>query len=299
MAFVMYGVALGLKPQFFKGVFNRPSSLFIGLFGQWLLFPFITFLLLILTKDLISPMVAMGLILVASCPGGTVSNFMTSYAKGNTELSVLMSTITTLGAPIFTPINFAIWGGFYSKYLHTSAGSALMVLQIPFIQVFTTVVLIIGIPVLLGLITAKYAPVAVSKMKGIIRYVSIAMFITIVVIMLSSNFGLFRQYIGLVFYIVFIHNIVAFLIGFISSKIGKISIRDRRAVTIEVGIQNSGLGLLLLFNPHIFSPDLANGGMVFVIAWWGLWHIVSGLLLATGFRFFKFDTTDLFKRSKG
>ncbi len=244
-------------------------------------------------------MVAMGLILVASCPGGTVSNFMTSYAKGNTELSVLMSTITTLGAPIFTPINFAIWGGFYSKYLHTSAGSALMVLQIPFIQVFTTVVLIIGIPVLLGLITAKYAPVAVSKMKGIIRYVSIAMFITIVVIMLSSNFGLFRQYIGLVFTIVFIHNIVAFLIGFISSKIGKISIRDRRAVTIEVGIQNSGLGLLLLFNPHIFSPDLANGGMVFVIAWWGLWHIVSGLLLATGFRFFKFDTTDLFKRSKG
>lgn len=299
LAFVMYGVALGLKPQFFKGVFNKPSALFIGLLSQWLFLPSVTFLLLMLTKDLIPPMVAMGLILVASCPGGTVSNFMTSYAKGNAELSVSMSTITTLGAPIFTPINFAFWGGLYTKYLHSSAGSALMTLQIPLIQVFTTVVLIIGIPVVLGLITAKYAPVAVGKMKGVIRYFSIAMFIAIVAIMLSSNFDLFKQFIGLVFIIVFFHNLVAFIIGFVSSKIGGLSVRDRRAVTIEVGIQNSGLGLLLLFNPHIFSPDLANGGMVFVTAWWGLWHIISGLLLATGFRFFKFDTSDLLKRRKG
>ena len=83
MAVVMYGVALGLKPQFFRGVFNRPRALFIGLACQWLIFPFVTFLLCVLFHSFVPPIVAMGLILVASCPGGAVSNFMTSYAKGN------------------------------------------------------------------------------------------------------------------------------------------------------------------------------------------------------------------------
>ena len=128
MAVVMYGVALGLKPQFFRGVFNRPRSLFIGLVCQWLVLPFVTFLMCVLLRGFIPPLVAMGLILVASCPGGAVSNFMTSYAKGNAELSVLMSTVTTLGAPIFTPINYAIWGGLYVKYMDSRAGEVLRTL---------------------------------------------------------------------------------------------------------------------------------------------------------------------------
>ena len=82
MAVVMYGVALGLKPQFFRGVFNRPRALFIGLFSQWLVLPFMTFLLCVILRSYIPPMVAMGLILVAACPGGAVSNFMSSYSKG-------------------------------------------------------------------------------------------------------------------------------------------------------------------------------------------------------------------------
>ena len=295
MAFVMYGVALGLKPQFFRGVFNRPRALFIGLACQWLFLPFVTFLLCVLFHNLISPMVAMGLILVASCPGGAVSNFVTSVAKGNTELSVLMSSITTLGAPIFTPINYAVWGGLYAKYMDSSAGDVLRTLQVPPLQIAITVIGIIGIPVLFGLATVKFAPNASAKLKEIFRYLSIAVFIGVTVMMVSQNMILFKEYIGIVFIIVLVHNLVSLILGYSAATIGGVPVKDRRAVTIEVGIQNSGLGLILLFNTGIFPPESAKGGMVFVTAWWGVWHIVSGLLLGTLFRASGFDTLNLSK----
>ena len=295
MAVVMYGVALGLKPQFFRGVFNRPRALFIGLACQWLIFPFVTFLLCVLSHSFVPPIVAMGLILVASCPGGAVSNFMTSYAKGNAELSVLMSTVTTLGAPIFTPINYAIWGGLYTKYMDAAAGNVLRTLQVPPTQIALTVIVIIGIPVLLGLITVKFAPNASARLKDIMRYLSIVVFLCVAGMMMSQNFILFKENIGYVFIIVLIHNLVGFCVGYAASTVGKTPVKDRRAVTLETGIQNSGLGLLLLFNTGIFPPEIAKGGMAFVTAWWGVWHIISGLLLSTAFRFSAFDTTGLSK----
>ncbi len=295
MAVVMYGVALGLKPQFFRGVFNRPRSLFIGLVCQWLVLPFVTFLMCVLLRGFIPPLVAMGLILVASCPGGAVSHFMTSYAKGHAELSVLMSTVTTLGAPIFTPINYAIWGGLYVKYMDSRAGEVLRTLQVPPIQIAMTVILIIGVPVLLGLITVKFAPNASAKLKELMRYLSIAVFIVVAAIMISQNIILFEEYIGYIFIIVLIHNLLGFGVGYTASTIGKTPVKDRRAVTLEIGTQNSGLGLLLLFNTGIFPPEVAKGGMVFVTAWWGVWHIVSGLILGTVFRFTGFDTGELSK----
>lgn len=295
MAVVMYGVALGLKPQFFRGVFNRPRALFIGLVSQWLVLPFMTFLLCVILRSYIPPMVAMGLILVAACPGGAVSNFMSSYSKGNAELSVLMSTVSTLAAPIFTPINYAIWGGLYVKYMDSRAGDVLRTLQVPPIQIAITVILIIGIPVLLGLITVKFAPDASAKLKELMRYVSIVVFVGVAVMMVSQNIILFKEYIGYIFIIVLIHNLLGFGIGYTAATIGKTPVKDRRSVTFEVGIQNSGLGLLLLFNTGIFPPEVAKGGMVFVTAWWGVWHIVSGLILGTVFRFTGFDTGVLSK----
>ena len=293
MAVVMYGVALGLRPQFFRGVFNRPRAMFVGLICQWLVLPLVTFLLCVLFRNFVPPMVAMGMILVASCPGGAVSNFMTSYGKGNAELSVLMSTITTLGAPIFTPINYAIWGGLYAKYMNSAAGEVLRTLQVPPLQIALTVIVIIGIPVLLGFITVKLAPKASARLKEIMRYISIAIFLSVAGMMISQNFLLFEEYIGCIFIIVLIHNLIGFGIGYTAGSIGKVPVKDRRAVTLETGIQNSGLGLILLFNTGIFPPEIAKGGMVFVTTWWGVWHIISGLLLATAFRFSAFDTTGL------
>lgn len=295
MAVVMYGVALGLRPQFFKGVFNRPGSMIVGLVCQWAILPLLTFLLCVLLDGLIPPLVAMGLILVAACPGGAVSNFMTQYSKGNAELSVLMSTITTIAAPIFTPINYAIWGGLYVKYMNAHAGSVLRTLQVPPLQIATTVILIIGIPVLLGLLTVKIAPRRSEKLKNIMRYVSIAVFMGVLVIMLSQNLLSFKEYFGWIFLVVFIHNLLGFAIGYTAATIARTPVKDRRAITLETGIQNSGLGLLLLLNTGIFPPEIAKGGMVFVAAWWGVWHIISGLLLGSLFRFTGFDTGALSK----
>lgn len=284
LALVMYGVALGLKPHFFKTIFYKPRSLFIGLLCQWLILPVVTFAIVILAKDFITPMVAMGMLLVASCPGGAVSNFMSSHSKGNPELSVTMTTITTLAAPIFTPLNFAIWGGLYVKYFASSASSVLMTLTVPVEQLFVTVIGIMGIPLVLGFLTVRYAPAISEKLKVVMRYLSIICFLIIVAILMYDNFQLFTRYIKYVFIIVLIHNLLALLIGYTASSIGKISIKDRRSVTLETGIQNSALGLLLLSNPNVFPQELANGGMAFVTAWWGIWHIISGLILSTGFR---------------
>ncbi len=295
MAVVMYGVALGLRPQFFKGVFNRPGSLIVGLVCQWVVLPFLTFLLCVLLDGLIPPLVAMGLILVAACPGGAVSNFMTQYSKGNTELSVLMSTITTLAAPISTPINYAIWGGLYVKYMHAQAGSVLRTLQVPPVQIAVTVIFIIGVPILLGLATVKLAPNVGEKLKNVLRYISIAVFLGIFIMMLSQNMLSFKEYIGWIFIVVLVHNLLGFVIGYCASTIARTPVKDRRAITLETGIQNSGLGLLLLFNSGIFPPEIAKGGMVFVAAWWGVWHIISGLLLGSLFRHTGFDTGGLSK----
>ena len=177
---------------------------------------------------------------------------MTSYARGNAELSVLMSTITTLGAPIFTPINYAIWGGLYTKYMDASAGDVLRTLQVPPLQIAQTVIFIIGIPVVLGLLTVKFAPNASARLKVIMRYLSIAVFLCVAIMMMSQNFILFKEYIAYIFIIVFVHNLIGFSIGYTAATIGKTPVKDRRAVTLETGIQNSGLGLLLLFNTGIF-----------------------------------------------
>ncbi|HZK03050.1 MAG TPA: bile acid:sodium symporter family protein [Bacteroidaceae bacterium] len=293
LAIIMYGVALGINPRFFKGIFEKPNSLLIGLLCQWILLPLSTYLLVVAGKNIIPPMMAMGLILVASCPGGTVSNFMTSYAKGNSELSILMTSITTMAAPIFTPINFAVWGGLYVKYLNKHAEGVLQTLQIPLTQIFITIFLIIGLPLILGVLTVKYTPSLAKILKPLMSYFSVALFIAIVAVIYYNNSELFARYIKYVFVIVLFHNFLALVIGYIAGTVSNMSIKDRRSVTIEVGIQNSGLGLLLLLNTNIFPNDLANGGMVFVTAWWGVWHIISGLGVATIFRLSNFDTIGL------
>lgn len=296
LAFVMYGVALGMKSSFFKSIFYKPQSLILGLVCQWVLLPLFTFVTVSIAKVYITPMVAMGLILVASCPGGAVSNFMVAHSKGNTELSVTLTTISTLAAPIFTPLNFAIWGGLYVKYISGTASSMLQTIDLPIMQLFASVVFIIGIPVALGLLTNRYFPKISDRIKSYMRYLSILCFVLIVVMMLLENYSMFREYIRYIFVVVLLHNLLAILVGYLAATLKRSSIKDRRAITLEVSIQNSALGLLLLFNPNIFPQEVANGGMIFVVAWWGVWHIISGLLLSTLFRFLNIDMAQKSKR---
>ena len=280
LALIMFGIALGMRIEQFKMLIYSPKPVVIGMFLQFLLLPFITFVLVILLNKVITPTVAMGMILVAACPGGNISNFMTSLSKGNTELSVTLSAISTMLAIVMTPFNFSLWGGLYVNFINSRAGSMLQPLEIEYSQMFQTVIIISGIPIVAGILFAKYFPALSFKMKKVFQFISIVFFIALVVIMFSNNWQLFVSYIKYIFIIVLIHNSVLLIIGYGTSALLRQPDKNRRTLTIETGIQNSGLGLVLLLNPNIFPPEMAIGGMLFVTAWWGIWHIISGLSIS-------------------
>ena len=280
LAFVMFGVALGLNSKMFKDILRYPKSALLGFFAQVVGLPAITFLMVILLNHWITPMVAMGMILVAACPGGNISNFMSQYSKANTELSISLTAASTALSTFITPFNFALWGGFYVNFVNKHAASALQELHIDTFQMFETVFLLLGVPLILGILTVKFLPNVAKKLKKPLQYFSLVFFVAIVVMAFGNNLDLFIKYIFYIFILVLIHNGSALALGYGLASAFKLPDIDRRSLTIETGIQNSGLGLVLLFNPKIFPPDLAIGGMLFITAWWGIWHIISGLSLS-------------------
>ena len=283
LALVMFGVALGIKPSTFVDIIRNPKSIITGIICQILLLPALTLCLIIACGDFISPMIALGMILVASCPGGNVSNFITSLSRGNSELSVSLTAFNTAACIFTTPINFAFWGKLYLNFASNHSIGELPELQIPFWEIFQSIVIIMGIPLILGILCGQYLPKVTKILKKPLQYLSIAVFIAMVIIIFVGNFDAFMKCIRYIFLVVFIHNLLALGIGFGSSTLLKLPYKDRRTLTIETGIQNSGLGLILLLNPNIF-PETGvwanNGGMLVITAWWGVWHIISGLTLA-------------------
>ena len=280
LAFVMFGVALGIRPIMFKEVFRHPKSALVGLFSQIIALPAITFLLVISLNHWITPMVAMGMILVAACPGGNISNFMSQFSKANTELAISLTAISTASATFITPFNFWFWGSMYVNFVNKRAVDALQTLDIPIFQMFETVFILLGVPLILGMLTVRFFPKIAEKLKKPMQYFSLVFFVVMVALAFGNNLDLFVKYIFFVFILVFIHNTIVLGTGYGLATAFRLSDRDRRTLTIETGIQNSGLGLVLLFNPKIFPPDLAIGGMLFITAWWGIWHIVSGLSIS-------------------
>ena len=283
LALVMFGVALGIKPATFVDIIKNPKSIITGIVCQIILLPALTLLLIMALGDFISPMIALGMILVSSCPGGNISNFITSLSRGNSELSVSLTAFNTAVCIFTTPINFAFWGRLYLNFANNRSIGELPELQIPFWEIFQSIVIIMGIPLVLGILCGQYLPKVTKVLKKPLQYLSVAVFIAMVIIIFVGNFDAFMKCIQYIFLIVLIHNLLALGIGFGTSTLLKLPYKDRRTVTIETGIQNSGLGLILLLNPNIF-PDTGvwanNGGMLVITAWWGVWHIISGLSLA-------------------
>jgi len=279
LAFIMFGVALGIKVEHFKDLIKNPKSAIVGFLSQTFLLPAFTFLLVLLLNP--TPTVALGMILVAACPGGNISNFISSMSGGNVALSVSLTAISTTAAIFFTPFNFALWGGFYIDFYNAHGAQGLLrPLEIDKAQMFQTVFILLGIPVIIGLFISKKFPKLTEKIKKPINTGSLLFFVLMVVAMLSANFSQFTSYVHLVFFIVLLHNGLALATGYFFSKINKLSIIDQRTISIETGIQNSGLALALMFNPKIFPPEMELGGMAIIAAWWGIWHIISGLTIA-------------------
>ena len=287
LAFVMYGVALGIKPQIFVEVFRKPKSVLLGMLCQLVLLPAFTCGLAILLTGWISPMMAMGMILVAACPGGNISNFMSSLGKANIELSVSLTAISTALAVFLTPFNFWCWG---SLYLHfAGVESEIPTLVIPLWDVFKTIFILLGIPLVLGILTSHFLPKVAEALKKPLQWLSIVIFLAMVVLSFSSNIHAFLVSVKYIFIVVLIHNLLALSIGFGVGTIGKVPYRDRRTLTIETGIQNSGLGLALMLGTTLFANFPPHGGMLVITAWWGIWHIISGLTVATIFNRTKRD----------
>ena len=283
LAFVMFGVALGIKPATFIDIVKNPKSILTGIACQLVLLPALTLILIMLCSNWISPMIALGMILVASCPGGNISNFITSLSRGNSELSVSLTAFNTAACIFTTPLNFAFWGKLYLNFAGNRSIGILPELEIPLGDIFQSIFIIMGIPLILGILCGQYLPKIAKVMKKPLQHLSIIVFIAMVVIIFKGNFDVFMKAIQYIFLIVLIHNLLALGIGFSTSTLMKLPYKDRRTITIETGIQNSGLGLILLLNPNIF-PEVGawanNGGMLVITAWWGVWHIISGLTLA-------------------
>lgn len=281
LAFIMFGVALSIKPIDFKRILQNPKPAIIGIVAQFVLLPFGTFILVLLLRNYITPTLALGMILVAACPGGNISNFMSSLAKANAALSVSLTAFATLAAIILTPLNFSIWGGLYVKlYASVDASILLRPLKIDAFEMFKTVFVLLGIPLTLGMLFSMKFPDTTKKIKKPISQLSILVFTAMVIFSFAKNYEYFIKYIHYIFIFVLIHNVMALFTGYSFASLLKLSKPDIRSITIETGIQNSGLGLVLIFSPNIFPSDLAIGGMAYIVAWWGIWHILSGLTIA-------------------
>lgn len=267
LAIVMFGVALGISVEDFKRLRDQPKVLFVGVLSQFVLLPFLTYLFVLLTNP--KPSIALGMMMVAACPGGNISNFMTHLAKGNTALSVSLTAFGTLLAIVVTPLNFQFYGTLYEP-----TANILRDIQLSPFDLIELVILILGIPLVLGMLLRRQNPILANKLSIWLKPVSIIVFAGIVIVAFINNIDVFKDYVNQVLSIGIIHNLIAIVTGYLLAKWMRLSFRNQKTIAIETGIQNSGLGLLLIFT---FFDGL--GGMAIMAAFWGIWHIISGLLL--------------------
>ncbi len=269
LAVIMFGVALNITISDFLRIIKSPKSVLVGILSQFVFLPAFTFLLVFIIKPI--PSIALGMFMVAACPGGNISNFMTHYAKGNSALSVSLTAIATLFAIVMTPLNFQLWSGLYKP-----TSSLINNISISPIEMVKVISLLLGVPLILGMLVRRFFPKTALKIAPYFKVGSILFFLLLILLALSKNIDIFMSHIQYVFILVLLHNVLALTLGYTTASLFKLSKRNRRTLAIETGIQNSGLGLLLIFS---FFDGL--GGMALLAAFWGIWHIVSGLALAT------------------
>lgn len=271
----MFGVALDLSWADVSRAVRRPKSTLLGLLSQFILMPALTFIVAYFWNPL--PGLALGMFLVAACPGGTVSNFMSSVAKADLGLSVTLTAISTFLCVFFTPFNFEFWSGLYPY-----TGDLLRSVELDAFELFETVYLFLILPVFAGMLVRSKKPVFTNKIMKPVRWISMFIFLVFVAAAFLKNKDNFIAYAHLVLALVVVHNFLALGLGYLVGRVGRLTEAASRSLSIETGIQNSGLGLVICFN---FFPEI--GEMALLCATWGIWHIISGLTLATFWSRFK------------
>ncbi len=264
LAIMMLGVALGLKPEHFAFIRTSPLRVVKGALTQMIGLPLLT-LGFIYVWDMPAS-VALGMIIVACCPGGNVSNVLTKVSGGNTAYSVSLTTVSSVLAPLYTPFAILFWSSIYAP---TNALIDSIDLNAGMFLLQTSLILLL--PLITGMLTAQYYPKLAAKLNIWLTRFSVFIIFLLIVVGLSTNWHLIILYGAIILPIVILHNSASFLLGW---GAGVTLLDDKlsaRALTFEVGIQNSGLGLVILL-----SQFEGLGGAALIISTWGIWHFVGG-----------------------
>jgi BASS family bile acid:Na+ symporter len=265
---ILFGIALETRTEDFRVALRRPGTIAIGVIAQFLFLPAITFLLTLLLD--VRGSVALGMILVACCPPGNVSNILTHRARGDVALSVSMTSVGNVLAIVLMPLNVAFWGS-----LHPTGQDLLRDIELDAVDMLLEIGLVIGLPFVAGISIARVWPVLAERAGKIIGPLAFVALGAVIVVGVANNWSIFLEFIGVVLVAVFLHDALALLLGYGVARATRLPDRSARAMTFEVGIRNAGLGLLL-----VFSYFDGLGGMALVAAWWGIWDIVAGLAVA-------------------
>lgn len=265
---IMFGMGLTLKTEDFREVARRPLRVLIGVLAQFLIMPGLAWLLCQVLR--LPPEVAVGVILVGCCPGGTASNVMTWFARGDLALSVAITAVTTLLAPLVTPA--LIW-------LLASAW-----LPVQFGALFMSILQVVLLPIALGLIAQRLLGVRVRHLVEVLPLVSVVSIVLIVAAVVAASQAKIAESGLLIMAVVVLHNGLGLALGYLAGKVFGLPLAQRKTLAIEVGMQNSGLGAALA-SAH-FSPLAAVPSALFSV-----WHNLSGSLLAALFRRMK-DESD-------
>ncbi|MEM9171285.1 MAG: bile acid:sodium symporter [Pseudomonadota bacterium] len=268
LAMIVFGVALDLSLQDFIRLRRQPRAILTGLCAQCLLLPALTALLIVGLSP--SPSLALGMILIAACPGGSVSNFFSQLARADVALSVSLSAISSLCCFLMTPFTIAFWAG-----LLPTTQAVLQSVEIDFVQMLLLVAIVLIIPTALGVLFAYARPGQAAALKRPLRLFSMTAFILFVVLAFFANGALFIDHANAIFWWVLVHNSAAFALGFALAWLTRCRPSAQRSICIEVGIQNTALGLALALT---FFPLL--GSVALITAWWGVWHLIAGGAIA-------------------
>ncbi len=268
VALMVFGASLDLRVEDLRRVLQRPVGIIAGLSAQAVLTPALTCLLTWVFR--VDPALSLGMMLVAACPSGALSNVLTWRSRGNVALSIGLTTVSSLAATVLTPFNFAFYG-----YLNPRTRELLRDVELPVGGILAQVALVLALPVLLGILTGTKLPTFAKRAEIPLRQLSFLILIAFIAGAFWENRELFVSRFGDFFWLVVLQNAMALGIGVWVARLAKLNEADSRAVTLEVGIHNSGLGLAILFT---FFP--AAGSMMLITAFWGVWHLVSGLALS-------------------
>lgn len=260
LGIIMFGMGMTMTVGDFKSVLQSPKAVWIGVVAQFVVMPGLAFLLCQLFQ--LPPEIAIGVILVGCCPGGTASNVITYMAKGNTALSVACTSVSTLLAPILTPAIFYLLA---SQWIEINALSMLV-----------SILQVVLFPILLGLIVRGLLKQKVNAYIQVMPLISVIAIVAIVAAIIAGSKTQILQSGLIILGIVALHNGMGYLLGYWASRMFKLAEIDCRAVSIEVGMQNSGLGVALAATHFAASPLTALPSAIF-----SLWHNISGPALAT------------------